>query len=251
MRQHVPRQLSAVAVPLYAPRDRCSRTKKCGLFPLPRCARRATPWTRDGAPAHLYDSGTRMRRFGGCFARCYRRHMFRRPFFCTHPSSTAAFQRKDTSHSPGKCCFFLPRCSSPVALCLWRAWLLSFGSFGAKSPSTIFLAIWANTRRENRISFFLQSCAGKILGVRSNVLKLASWRAELVPNSRQKKRHRVFCLLSRNFLIFACQSSVLSSEPGLNVLSGSACLCYRVYIQGMLGTAIIIPSYALAAAISP
>jgi hypothetical protein len=44
-------------------------------------------------------------------------------------------------------------------------------------------------------------------------------------------------------------------EPGLNVLSGSACnifyytacLCYRVYIQGMLGTAVIFPSYALAA----
>jgi hypothetical protein len=35
----------------------------------------------------------------------------------------------------------------------WRAWLLFFGSFGAKSPSTIFLASWANTRQKNQLSF--------------------------------------------------------------------------------------------------
>ena len=45
--------------------------------------------------------------------------------------------------------------------------------------------------------------------------------------------------------------SELSSKPGLNVHSGSACLRYLVYIQGMLGTAIVIPSYALFAVSSP
>ena len=43
----------------------------------------------------------------------------------------------------------------------------------------------------------------------------------------------------------------VESKPGLNVLSGSACLRYLVYIQGMLGTAIVIPSYALFAVSSP
>jgi len=32
MRQHVPRQLSAVAAPLYAPRDRCSKTQNVDFF---------------------------------------------------------------------------------------------------------------------------------------------------------------------------------------------------------------------------
>ena len=36
----------------------------------------------------------------------------------------------------------------------WRAWLLSFGSFGAKSPSTIYVASWGKTRRENGLIFF-------------------------------------------------------------------------------------------------
>jgi hypothetical protein len=32
MRKHVPRQLSAVAAPLYGPRDRCSKTKNADFF---------------------------------------------------------------------------------------------------------------------------------------------------------------------------------------------------------------------------
>jgi hypothetical protein len=84
----------AVAAPLYAPRDRCSKTKKMWNFTLPRFARRATPWTRARAPAHLYDSGTCVRRYGGCAVRCYRRHMLRRPFRCTHPSSAACVSKR-------------------------------------------------------------------------------------------------------------------------------------------------------------
>jgi hypothetical protein len=66
-------------------------------------------------------------------------------------------EKTPKSHSPGKCCFFyrasaLQLPSRPVHR--WQTWLLSFGSFGAKSPSTIFSASWANTRREKRISFF-------------------------------------------------------------------------------------------------
>jgi hypothetical protein len=126
----------------FAPALRCGCTivctprqvfqnKKYGLIPLPRCARRAAPWTWDGAPAHSYDSGTRMRRFGGCFARCYRRNMLLRPFRCKHPVSTAAFQKKSSkSHTPGECVFFLPRCApqSPcaslvgVVVVLWLLW---------------------------------------------------------------------------------------------------------------------------------
>jgi hypothetical protein len=93
--------------------------------------------------------------------------MLLRPFRCTRPSSTATFQRKDTKEPLSwKVLFFftaLKLLSRPVHC--WRAWLLSFGSFDAKSPNTIFLASWANTRRENRISFFLKNCAGQILGV--------------------------------------------------------------------------------------
>ena len=81
--------------------------------------------------AHLYDSGTRMRRFGGCFARCYWRHMLRRPFRCTHPSSTAAFQRKDTNEPLSwKVLFFLSRAAAPQSPCALLAgvvavlWLL-------------------------------------------------------------------------------------------------------------------------------
>ena len=94
--QQVPHEVSAVAVPFYAPTTGVPKPQKNGLFPLPRCARRATPWTRAGALAHLYDSGTCMRRCGGCAARCHRRHMLCRPYCCTHPSSTAWFRRGDT-----------------------------------------------------------------------------------------------------------------------------------------------------------
>jgi hypothetical protein len=140
---------------------------KCGLFPLPRCPRRAAPWTRAGMPAHLYDSGTCMRRCCGGAARCYRRHMLRRLFCCTHPSSTACVskrhQRATLLASAG---LVWPRCSPPSRPVLrWRAWLLSCGSFAAKSPSAIFLASWANTRRKSQHSFF----GGKKLGKYSQV----------------------------------------------------------------------------------
>jgi hypothetical protein len=66
--------------------------------------------------------------------------MLRRPFRCTHPSSTAAFQRKDTKEPLSWTVLgfltALQLLSRPVHC--WRAWLLSFGSFGAKSPGTIF-----------------------------------------------------------------------------------------------------------------
>jgi hypothetical protein len=54
-----------------------------------------------------------------------------------------------------------------------------------------------------------------------------------------------------DFFCFACQSSVFSSEPGLKVLSGSACLRFPVYIQDVLGMEIIIPSYAIVTVSSP
>jgi hypothetical protein len=65
-------------------------------------------------------------------------------------------EKTPKSLSPGKCCFFFTALQLPSRpVHRWRAWLLSFGSFDAKSPSSIFLASWANTLRENRISIFL------------------------------------------------------------------------------------------------
>jgi hypothetical protein len=43
----------------------------------------------------------------------------------------------------------------------WRAWMLFFSLFCARSPSTIFLASWAN----NQLSFFWEKKTGQILGV--------------------------------------------------------------------------------------
>jgi hypothetical protein len=77
-------------------------------------------------------------------------------FRCTHPSSTAAFQRKNTKEPLSwQVLFFLTALQLPSrSVHCWRAWSLSFGSFEAKSPSTIFLTSWGNTRRENRLNFF-------------------------------------------------------------------------------------------------
>jgi hypothetical protein len=50
----------------------------------------------------------------------------------------------------------------------WQAWLLFFGSFGAKSPSTIFLASLANTRQKKSAQFFFGEKAGQILGVNNS-----------------------------------------------------------------------------------
>jgi hypothetical protein len=48
-------------------------------------------------------------------------------------------EKTPKSHSPGKCWFFLTALQLPSRpVHCWRAWLLSFGSFDAKSPSTIF-----------------------------------------------------------------------------------------------------------------
>jgi hypothetical protein len=57
----------------------------------------------------------------------------------------------------------------------WRAWLLSFGSLDAKSPSTIFLASWAKTRQENQIIFFCKIVLGKCWVSASNSPKTLSY----------------------------------------------------------------------------
>jgi len=53
----------------------------------------------------------------------------------------------------------------------WQALLLSLGSFGAKSPSTIFLASWGKTRREIRLFFCAKLLLGKTgdFGMNSNL----------------------------------------------------------------------------------
>ena len=53
------------------------------------------------------------------------------------------------------------------------------------------------------------------------------------------------------FFDFAYQSLRVKLKARFECAHGSACLRYLVYIQGMLGTAIVIPSYALFAVSSP
>jgi hypothetical protein len=70
---------------------------------------------------------------------------------------------------------------------------------------------------------------------------------------KEHKPNGLILKFSRAGLLLLCKNSVpaVRYKGRLNVLSGSACFRYRAFIQGMLGTAIIIPSYALAAFNSP
>jgi len=75
-------------------------------------------------------------------------------------------EKTPKSHSPGKCWFFLTALQLPSRpVHCWRAWLLSFGSFGAKSPGTIFWLAGQILVEKIESVFFLQNCAGQILGV--------------------------------------------------------------------------------------
>jgi hypothetical protein len=121
--------------------------------------------------------------------------MLRRPFRCTHPSSTTAFQRKDTKEPISWqvlgifTALQLP--SRPVHR--WRAWLSSFGSFGAKSLSTFFLASWANTRRGNRIVFFSKIVLGKywvLLGHEAQMWETEPGPGEQGLHSKEAKKRR-------------------------------------------------------------
>jgi hypothetical protein len=151
--------------------------------------------------------------------------MLRRPFRCTSPSSTAAFQRKDTKEPLSwKVLGFLTALQLPSRpVHRWRAWLLSFGSFGAKSPNTIFMASWAKTRRENRIILFVQNCAGQILGVSMKI-----WRT--------LEQMGVSCVYESctGLIVFAKNAARLqpSLRVGGQLSTGSACLPKHVNSAG-------------------
>ena len=78
------------------------------------------------------------------------------PTFLLHTPfvDSMRFKKTPKGHSPGKCWACLAALQPPSRPVLrWRAWLVSCGSFAAKSPSAIFLASWANTRRKSQLSY--------------------------------------------------------------------------------------------------
>ena len=139
--------------------------------------------------------------------------------------------------------FFAERNAAKMALCCWRK-MAKKGAFQKKFERKKLAkngTFETKNRLSPRVGFVLSNPRYKRTKTRTSIFVCSA-------QFNSKKTTSFFGLLSRSFLIFC---SVLNSESGLNVLSGSACLCYRVYNQGILGTAIIIPSYALAAASSP
>jgi hypothetical protein len=93
------------------------------------------------------------------------------------PFVDSSVSKKQTpkNHSPGECCFFFRAALPSRPVHRWRAWLLFFGSFDAKSPSTIFWQAEKILVKKFNTVFFWGGGAGQILGVNPGEVGISKW----------------------------------------------------------------------------
>jgi hypothetical protein len=156
MHQQVPRQLSLWLHPCMHPATGVPKQKNVEFYSPTICSARDAVDSGQGARALVRFRHVRAKIRWLCRALLPAAHAAPSVSLHTPFVGSMRFKKTPKGHSPGKCWAGL------AALLRWRAWLLSFGSFDAKSPSTIFLASWGNTRRKNRLSFFPQKSGGLV-----------------------------------------------------------------------------------------